>query len=427
MDTKDLNQLAALLTGGLPEADKKTLIKQLLGDSEASHLLTLLLSPDIRVENNCPLPFSTSAQSILGCCEDLLLPIAMDQLQYNGSSRGLASRVAALLPVGPFPLVASRLDFEPASTNRVGPLKFTLKGSPAEGACHLEVSALDRRDRVLEFWEGGVVVLRAPLKAILNVFPFRITPGLAVAVREVDAPEGARFLIVETEFTHTEWKAALVSACLVGDLKRALQILRSRLGWDEGAVSWLARIEVQIAALTALTKTDQYVLRPAPVTRGADSNPSRVEAVHRLIWHGIIRCWPKAEELPSPWSMKPSATSASGQPATSLDTESRALAECCIRSAQGESLSAESYPFDSSSPPIRNGWAALLGWRALLDREFEKAHQAFAATPPLEEDPFSLEMGMVLARHLGSGEETGCGEQEASSDQVWGKILSTVS
>lgn len=423
MDEKNQNELAKFLTGGLSDQEREATVSQLLADPEASQLLSLLALQDFRTENNLALPFSTPSGLVLGCCQNLVLPLEMQEVRYTGGTAGLATRAAALLKASEgSALSTSTIEFESVSLPGSPSIRFTVRAAAEDSSWLLYVSSNNGGHRVLEFWEGGAVVLRAPLRTLAAGLPYRIKPGMSLAIREAGAYQGCRLLMVETEFSHQDWTSALVSACLSGDLGLATQLLKSKLATSGLGVSIRSKVGAQISALASLTKTHQNILQPAPVTRAGEVDPEQFLSVYGLVWSGVVQCWPEAGAIPNPWT--DAAESPAGQATTAgaLDPAAGLLAMACIRTALGSSV--QDSPPDAADLRLRNGWTALAGWGALLKRDSETAHKIFSSGESTQGDPFGLELGRMLSQHLQSFEGTNQQDRAASGDQVWDLVLS---
>jgi hypothetical protein len=139
------------------------------------------------------------------------------------------------------------------------------------------------------------------------------------------------------------------------------------------------------------------------------------------VWNGILDCWPEAGELPNPWRESQQPVPIEGR---KVPEEVMSLVDAAVKAGGSSEPLNPPYSMDSLDSRVLEGWAAIEGWRLLAERDYVAALEKFTSIPlSAERDPFGLEMGAQLSRHLLNVETNELFDKELSSDTVWRRIF----
>jgi hypothetical protein len=429
MDLEKAHKLASLIDGTLTGAQRAEILDGILSDAEASKLLGLLVAPELRPANTAPLPFEVEGIFIGGWCEDYFLPLSSKSVDFGTRSRRRGDRLRSIAGSDKRPCFPKRFELEfPTSPDGSG---LEIQISIEEGSIGLRVYPLSsgcERCNV-EYWEGGEIVRSSPLLAWTERPPYRLEPETSVFLRCSESSVGLEILISEIEFSPRLWRMASLVACLEGNLKEALRVCREKLQWEGGRAVEMLTPCGWISALQPLTKSDGFVLKPTPLTRGNTSTSMDLRDAYQPVWSGIVRCWPVAAKTKNPWAEVCPIDDTLVNSDLGLDPDIEELVNACIGSASigphaGEAVS-DFGKSSSGRPDLANGWAALHGIAHLVRREFDRSLEAFTSVQPIPSDPFGLTTGAALAQHLIEVElhETNPTDLEGSTDRVWKSLF----
>jgi hypothetical protein len=364
-----------------------------------------------------------------GCDGGFMLPLAMEGLEYGGTASRLIGDLSRIFGAQP-PQGVHRtlmLDYRLQDS----PHRLTLDIEPDEMGClvNFTIRVEGKPEGNIEIWEKGELSLRTSCASFSRGRVFSTNQGTAIAIRHSASSQGAKILLYQTEFSREDWQAAFVSTCIGGHLSKASEILLNRLLPAIGSVGWLEGIHRRISALSAVTKVDGCVLYPIPATRSSSVDQEDRLTAYNLVWNGILQCWPSAADIPNPWSKDPPGSVSTTGMKPSLDQQVPMLVHACIGAARGESMPAANDRDVMSGEPdsrVKDGWAALLGWTALLTGDYRKASEIFQSGGGATNDPFALEVSALLADHLCQSAliETNREQPRQSSDRIWREVLS---
>lgn len=287
---------------------------------------------------------------------------------------------------------------------------------------HVELDREAEQYGYLEFWRDGTLIQATPANSISDRPLLGIEPNGTWAVRHHLSPVGLGIRFAEIPFESVDWLGASLSQVVEGNLVGAAQLLvHQRPMKSEGPGLW-ERLSGRLSALGEIAACPMGVLQPAPMTRHPARTRSGIPEVLKPIWSGIQEFWPEARGLPEPWSVIPTSGSAD------LPAGLNRLVEALRMAAMGEPIPLRP-EISERDDRESEAWAALEGWLALVEGEFQTACNRFTSTLPTGSDQFGLRVGAGIAEHLArAGREEGPQTDQAvsSSEEVWRALFSEV-
>lgn len=430
MEEQTLRALASLGGGHLSALERREALDRILQDKESTDPVRLLGLPELSPENNLPLPFEIVGAFHGAVCKDFILGLGLDGFELSGDSKTLVTHLARIVAGSPQALFRKHMDLQAMSSEGAASLRLKLSREGTVTLLHVTCPGSADSAGEIEFWERGELVRRSSLPLTDQAPPFRVQMGVAVTVKHSLQDGGHEILLSDTEFSAREWTAAARIACVEGSLGEALRILSEELSLDSAELGWVHRAYRLIGALQAMTRSDDFILRPIPAVRAPIEDLEWRSAVISPVWEGIRTCWPEARSLRFPDSTGDSEVIKESVSGLNLDQGVSEFVKSFFLVANGLSVSSEDgcerSPREDAPTRLQNGWAGLRGWGALMEGKCLEAREAFESAGEVEGDPFSLRLGEQIAEHLMLFRSEASDDRvELSSDLLWGEIFPT--
>lgn len=424
MDGRKATLLARLLSGQICEGERERILEEISTDAEAVETLLLAKIRGYEADLEPDLPFTFGASLYVGVHDRFLRVVDRSpNLTLAGTTKRVAS---ALNRIGRGNLPAcmkGRMEAEITGVDGTLPLLLTL--DQVEESYRIKLAPSEPQGAVqetsgeaIEVWVDGVQVRTSPLSSFMKRPLSELKGGNHVVLRAEHSPQGIDVRLIPMEFGRNDWLAACLASGLVGDIPESLRVLRTLLPDFVDDSRFLRFVSSKLEALDALTKSVSCTLVPIPATRQTATIQQDRTQAFLPVWEGILTHWPDAAGLPNPWETR---ALENGQ--GTLPEHVLRLAKAVIVAAEGKA-DQDHLPAESSDSNLKAGWAALHGWRYLLERRYEDAFKAFASVEG-KQDSFGLSFGQALAEHLSKVDATGEGEDERmeSSEHVWSLVF----
>lgn len=374
-------------------------------------LESLIGLPDFSEANNSPLPFEVKSGLRVGTVEEFLRVTLTGEPLWGKRMETLTRRAGHLNRTFRNPCVHENFDVLLTGKTQDCRAELRVEAKAGEARLVLEDSFLKNGKAAVEVWERGAMIRKTSLPGRKNQTLAEIRPGVALAVRFAGEAEGVEVLTVEDEFSIEDWKDALLYSLLDGRLRVARQVLVDHLLSRNLDRPW-RKFDSFLSTVMGCTRSVPFGIAPIPLVRGGVSEEVSIPTVRfPCVLVGLELCWPGI------------APAASAEDWDEIPSAPPGLSEL-VRSAFNAEPSAPDLQVlaEAEDSRVANGWAALKGWTLIDSRRFAEAREAFASTPPVEGDPFSLAAGKALADHLASNRENDPIDLQ-SNDAVWAEIF----
>lgn len=423
MNAERFNDLAALLEGDLSPEEREAILERLSEDPEAMGLLASLLQPGA---SNGPLPkdlpFPINRKIRIGVHDRIFRMFDLNSVRLTPGQMRAAEAVERIsegrLPYCRRQSVEILLEgeFPP------GVLRVEKKGEGEGLDIHVELDREAEQYGYLEFWCNGALIQATPANSISDRPLLGIETNGTWAVRHHLSPVGLGIRLAEVPFESVDWLGASLSQVVEGNLVGAAQLLvHQRPMKSEGPGLW-ERLSGRLSALGEIAACPMGVLQPAPMTRHPSHTRSGIPEILEPVWSGVQDSWPEARGLPEPWGVRPTTGNAD------LPAGLNRLITALRMAAMGEPIPPRP-TLSEMDDHESEAWAALEGWLALVEGEFQTACDRFTSTLPTGSDRFGLRVGAGIAGHLARAEgEDGPRTDQAvsSSEEVWRALFSEV-
>jgi len=421
LNENHIQDLATLLYGEASVEERERVLQLVAEDEAARDVLLLAGCPGMKESVLSDIPFAVLSDFTAGVCENYLRVFNLQGVELSAGGVRITEAVRRISG-GRLPLCLARrvevlVELEPF----VDPVKLIM--DVHENRIRLTIGAEERIPGHFEVWRNGSLVRAVPVSAASKREISDLEPGVHLAVRHSKSSSGMSLIFLPFEFEFGDWMSVCLHRALSGHISEAVRILTTRLARFAADSAGVARTVSKIKSLGAVTKSDLGVLVPRPVVRSRVVFEDDRKAAYRLVWEGILACWPEAAVYENPWSEEgPSG----GAKEAFISEDVLGLVRTTVGVARGQ-VDPKMATTVSPEPNLVWGFAALRGWGYLLEGEFEKAREEFGSYSPAEHDPFHMEISSLLAEHLcKSGGRRVTSESVASSDGVWHMFLSDV-
>lgn len=413
MENDRFNDLAALLNASFDNTRREMILGGVIQDETAREILYAASFPGLRETIQTRVPFDTSSNLLVGVSGSHLRILEMEGISLVRSSARLAAALANVSG-GRLPIcLTGRIEAETGSASSC--LNLLIQRSDDSWQMIVQPSGIPH-GRV-EIWKDGDLLRNLPVENLARRPLRELEPGSNISLRFEGAETGASVILAEFEFSRLDWLAICLTNVLTGNLREAIQVLKHSLPDEILGEGILRRVESWLRATCAATRSVNAVLCPLPALRSVDPRNEDRLSMFLPVWNGILDCWPEAGGMPNPWreSQEPVLIEEPKVP-----EEVMSLVDAAVQAGGGS----EPYSMDSLDSRVLEGWAAIEGWRLLAERDYVAALEKFTSIPlSSERDPFGLEMGAHLSRHLLNVETNEPFEKELSSDSVWRRIF----
>ena len=421
MDPDQINSLAELTSGHPDQRERGNLLKRTASDRESMRVLSAMHLPECEQSEVPDLPFPTIAVWRLGIDSGFFRPLDLEGTRLVKELDRIAKAVHRVSGGSLCACFGKAIEIDSPISSLPGRFQIAHLEDLPNLRLKIHFSKEGRKETGhLEVWEDGNLSRAMPVAKMGDHFGFGLDLGSAYAIRISTDSAGIGLRVSEVTFTPQEWIAACLTCAMEGDFSGALCLFREKLGDRFGKSRKVEAVKRWFDLLPSLVSFQSGSLIPVPATRAIEYGEATRQTAFRLVWDGIVTCWPQAQALPNPWG-----PISHEEPQTSpLPTEVFTLAQSAIEAAEGVCGKATP-PGQTEDPRIRAGWSALKGWERLLAEDYEESDRAFLVAASLEGDPFRAKTAAALARHLQkTGDAAGSIEESRdTNDEVWREVF----
>lgn len=246
------------------------LIKTLNLVENEEDLMSLLLLPEMKEENNLDLPFHVKGRFRVNACGKFLQALSNESLAFFREDQFVADWIEKLTRTPGIHCFDGKVGVEFTYPDGKH-LYFSLNRN--EGASTLSVDLDGKSGGTLEVWKQGLLIQSFNWSPAFEPQPLSIENGTALYIRRDAKSEGVEILVDEGEFGKREWKAVLAGLCIQGSIQQALQVLESRVEEIFDSKDLGHRFLLFLKNMKSFIKQEGYVLMPVPAVRGCGVDP----------------------------------------------------------------------------------------------------------------------------------------------------------
>lgn len=253
---------------GLPSeniANYKHLIEKLNLVENEEDLISLLIMPELREDNNPDLPFTVNGRLRANACDDFIQALLSGHLSYFREDGFVAEWMEKLTKNQGIHCFDEKLGIEYTYPDG-GHLYVNVQRN--NGTSSLTADLDGRPDETLEIWKQGCLVHSRNWSPSFEPQSIPIQDGTALHIRRGSAQEGIEVLVDTGEFGSREWKALLAGLCVRGDFRKAIQLLETKMTDLFNSTQLGCRFQNFLKNLKSHTKVEGYALLPIPAIRG---------------------------------------------------------------------------------------------------------------------------------------------------------------
>lgn len=414
MDSKLLNDIAALESGNLSPDEREEVLMRLAVDPMGGLLLRPLggsLAPAEPLGPAGEMPFPVTQKVRLGVCDGYLRLFDLKGLQLQ---RNIQRGLALLKGIGGelMPLCLKRelsLDF--SLTPIKGSVRIVVPDEGGKVDLLVQIEEPIRRRDYIEFWEGGILLVAH--KADKQSVSVPIQGSTPLAIRHTSCPFGIGIRIAPVLFEERDWLAACIFSAMEGGFVDAAALLPRLTREGLCIPDCLTRIRSCLEVIRGLTKVEGYMLTPMPAVRGQQI-PETTPLVYGGLWGVIVACWPECQQL----------TDKEEVIEVNFSPEVLQFARAVQNGMSGRPPGIPS-AVQTENSTLREGWKVLEGLQHLASGRPREALNVFDSFQPSPEDPFGASGMRFLAKHLFFCQQAGRSsvDLESMSQEVWKQVF----
>lgn len=397
-----MNRIAGLLAGTLPETERQPLLAEVIYNEEAKQLLLLANTYGIEEIIRYDHPFSIQGGALIGVSKEFLQAFSLNDAKLDGKSSNLCTLVERLSRgkwctwlKGQVELVVNsgRLD-------EVLPLTIEVQGD------EILVRTATRTfcDDTMEVWKDGKLFRTAPIEMCARHPIPEVRAGTFLAFRFLDEEQGFYLNFVESEFGLSDCWSACLSCALSGDYHGALKILTTLIPSFYLNQTDIRKVIHRLRLVGAFCRVEQMYLKPMPIFRSSFRDLIQEASIEDLLLESSRHVFP-VDFLDE-----------------SRELESRGGGRHIIRNLEMQCF----HGHDKGKKDVEP-YSSLIGWKYLLEKEYEKAQLSFLSANPNSSDLYCIHEGLALAQHLNQCHR---GDNQASIQEsglkVWEMVFHSV-